>query len=218
MARAAVAAEVAALRTRADQVRKAIETLSEEAQSVGSSVTSLSCKVRDAQVNGRIYSQADIVAHVAAIDRIVARTEVVRRDVERVSTAQADTMNAAKQLEEQVILQTKVSMNDDEYKKKLDLINDRGNERLYELKLQSDHQIQQLRSALQKSEGTIAELKKQAATSSANETARTNSLAGISAVSAAPKEKAAEATKSRPRTASTTRTASKRASSVPKRK
>lgn len=218
MARAAVAAEVATLRTRADQVRKAIETLSEEAQSVGSSVTSLSCKVRDAQVNGRIYSQADIVAHVAAIDRIVARTEVVRRDVERVSTAQADTMNAAKQLEEQVILQTKVSMNDDEYKKKLDLINDRGNERLYELKLQSDHQIQQLRSALQKSEGTIAELKKQAATSSANETARTNSLAGISAVSAAPKEKAAEATKSRPRTASTTRTASKRASSVPKRK
>uniref|UniRef100_A0A7S1LQR0 Guanylate cyclase domain-containing protein n=1 Tax=Neobodo designis TaxID=312471 RepID=A0A7S1LQR0_NEODS len=220
MARSAVGAEVSALRSRADMIRKAVETLSEEVQSVGSSVTSLSCKVRDAQVNGRIYSQADIVAHVAAIDRIVARSDVIRRDVERVSASQNDALAAVKQLEEQVVLQTKVSMNDDEYKKKLDLINDRGNERLYELKLQSDHQIQQLRSALQKAESTISELKKQAAAAAANDTIRSNSIAGISAVTAT-KDKEQEPT--RPRTASAARkvapkVAPKRTSSVPKRK
>jgi hypothetical protein len=185
-----------------------VATLAEEAESVGTSVTSLACKVRDAQVNGRIYSQADIVAHIAAIDRIVARTDVVRRDSERVGQSQRETIAAIRVLEEQVALQAKVSMSEDEYKKKLDLVNDRANERLHEQRLQSEHHIQQLRSSLQRAEAAAAELRKQSAPAMKDDTKaspqRTASLANVSAMlpgatnsakGAAPRPKSASASR-----------------------
>ena len=161
LARGSVATEVASLRDRATEIRRASATLAEEMESVSASVTSLSCKVRDAQVNGRIYSQADIVAHIAAIDRIVARTEVVRRDVERIGTAQTETQGMLKLLEEQILLQSKVNLTEDEYKKKLELINDRATERLHEQRLQHDHQVQQLKNSLARAEQVISDLRRQ---------------------------------------------------------
>jgi hypothetical protein len=207
-ARASVATEVAGLRSRGQELSRAVATLAEEAESVCTSVTSLACKVRDAQVNGRIYSQADIVAHIAAIDRIVARTDVIRRDSERVGQSQRETIAAIRVLEEQVALQAKVSMSEDEYKKKLDLVNDRANERLHEQRLQSEHHIQQLRSSLQRAEAAAAELRKQSAPAMKDDTKaspqRAASLANVSAMlpgatnsakGAAPRPKSASASR-----------------------
>lgn len=161
MRRSVVAAEVSTLRGKSATLMRAAETLADETEAVTSMVSSLACKLRDAQVNGRIYGQADIVAHIAAIDRIVARSDVIKRDVERVASAQREQTTAVKTLEEQVTVQTKIAMTEDEFKKKLELANERANEQLFEQRLRADHEVQQLRNALARAESAAADLRRQ---------------------------------------------------------
>jgi len=159
--RAVIAAEVAALRKHYGSLAKATDTIGREMASVAASVNAVSCKLRDAQVHGRVYSQADIVAHIAALDRIVARSEMIKRDVDRAITGQKDHAAQVKALEEQLMAHTKVTMTEDEFKKKLELVHERCNEKLFEGRLQNEHQLQQLRNALTRAEANVADLRKQ---------------------------------------------------------
>jgi hypothetical protein len=157
--RTVVGNESAALRHSSSALAKAVSVLDEEAVMVAESVKSVSCKLRDAQVHGRMYSQADIIAHIASLDRVVTRTDVIQRDVDRVIKSQKQQAAGMRSLEEQIAQHARVALTEDEFKRKIDLVHDRCSEKAFESKLASDHQVQQLRNALSKSEGLVGTLR-----------------------------------------------------------
>ena len=174
--RSVIGAEVASLRKHYGSLTKAIDTIAREMSSVSASVNAVSCKLRDAQVHGRVYSQADIVAHIAALDRIVARSEMIKKDVDRAMTSQKEHSSQAKALEDQLSAHTKVTMTEDEFKKKLELVHERANEKLFEGRLQNEHQLQQLRNALTRAEANVSDLRKQLVGANHTATAEGHSL------------------------------------------
>ena len=158
--RSAASAEVSSLRSTHVQLAKAAETIDLEMSAVAAACTALSCRVREAQVSGREYSQADILAHIAAVDRLVIRMETVKRETDRCTNTQKDLIHQMRSTEEALIVATKVSITEDEFKKRIEAVQEQANEKIFETTLQYDHRIQTLRNAVAKAEVTIGELRR----------------------------------------------------------
>jgi hypothetical protein len=156
--RSILADEVTALRNRKIAITKAVETLSDEVSSVTKVVEALRVKVKDAQMNNRTFTAAEIASQAASIDRLVTRSDTMRGDITRIVAAEKELAAQIKSLDDTLVQHSRITMTEDDFRRRIDIANERCNERIFENNLQNEHKLQQLKNGLAKSEQSNQQL------------------------------------------------------------
>ena len=164
--RSILADEVTALRNRKTAISKAVETLSDEVAAVTKLVEALRLKVKDAQMNNRTFSAAEIASQSASIDRLVTRSDTMRTDITRVIAAEKEVTAQIKTLDDTLQQHSRITMTEDDFRRRIDIANERCNERIFENNMQNEHKLQQLKNALAKSEQSNQQLLQRLSSSS----------------------------------------------------
>eukprot|EP00760_Papus_ankaliazontas_P005596 PhM_4_TR12667/c0_g1_i1/m.70780 len=138
-----------------------ISTLLDEASSLNEMVKAVGSRLREMQVNVRVYTTTDIVTNVAVLDRVCARLDGVQKDLERTRHDQLSLTNAIRVLEESFTTHHRASLTDEEFRRRVSVLQERSQEALHEQHLSHEHQTQQLRNTIHRLEGTITDMKAQ---------------------------------------------------------
>jgi hypothetical protein len=76
----------------------------------------------------------------------------MRGDLTRVVAAEKELATQLKSLDDTLAQHSRITMTEDDFRRRIDIANERCNERIFENNLQNEHKQQQLRNALTKSE------------------------------------------------------------------
>lgn len=153
--------EVTSLRSRQAVVTKAMETLQDESSAVGTNLDALVVKIRDARAGTHIFNAADLQTQATTVDRLVSKLDVVKSDLGRALTSNEDLRQKCKSLEDTLALHSRVTMSEDDFRRRIEIANERCNQQVFEANQQSESKLQQLRQALAQFEQQNTELRRQ---------------------------------------------------------
>eukprot|EP00759_Apiculatamorpha_spiralis_P049179 PhF_6_TR44195/c1_g1_i4/m.67804 len=138
-----------------------VTTIHNESHALTDMVKAVGTRLREMQVSARVYTAADIVTTVASLDRVSSRLETVAKDTSKSQEGQNSLANAIRVLEESFVAYHRSAMSDEEFRRRISLLQERSQESLHEQHLAHEHTTQQLRNVINRLEGTIGELRSQ---------------------------------------------------------
>jgi len=140
-----------------------LTTVYGEANSLQDMIKTVGTKLREMQINTRTYAAADIFTHVAMLDRVSSRLDSIFAEIHRSKEGQNNLTTAVNVLEENFAAHHRTAMSDEEFRRRVALVQERSQESLHEQKLAHEHQTQQLRNQVHRMEQTIADMRAQIA-------------------------------------------------------
>ena len=159
--RLCVETEVEYLKAKHNLLQHSMEALLSESDAVKQYLSSVDSKVRDARITGGTYSQADAIAHAAAIDRLSSRSSQVHDEMKRFQLVQQELTNWVRNLEDALSNFCQSANKDDDTKRRFGAIQERAQERMHELSGQYESKLTQMRNTMMRLEEQNNELRLQ---------------------------------------------------------
>lgn len=156
--------ETNAIKSRHAVVNKAMETLQDELASVTTVIEALSVKIKDAKIGTHTFSQSDLSTQATTLDRLVSKLDVIKSDLSRVQLNHEDMKGKVKALEDLLALHSRVTLSEDDFRRRIEIVNERCNQQLYEASQQNEMKMRQLHQTIAKLEHQNGELRRQVMT------------------------------------------------------